>query len=73
MATKKPPIDPLDGPKIALAGDVVAMDDALTITRNARLYIDKGVIVAIRRGAEPAPAGFEAVSVLDTGGTLFPG
>ena len=73
MAKKKPPIDPLDGPKMALAGDIVAMDDALNVTRNGRLYIEKGAIVAIRRGTDPAPAGFENVSVLNTGGTMFPG
>ena len=73
MAKKKPPIDPLDGPKMALAGDIVAMDDALNVTRNGRLYIDKGAIVAIRRATDPAPPGFENVSVLNTGGTMFPG
>jgi len=73
MVTKKTPIDPLDGPKIALAGDIVAMDDALTVVRDGRLYIDKGVIVAIRRAADPVPPGFETVPALNTGGTLFPG
>jgi hypothetical protein len=73
MAKKKPPIDPLDGPKMALAGDIVAMDDALNVTRNGRLYIDKGAIVAIRQATDPAPPGFENVSVLNTGGTMFPG
>jgi 5-methylthioadenosine/S-adenosylhomocysteine deaminase len=49
MAKKKPPIDPLDGPKMALAGDIVAMDDALNVTRNRRLYVAKGAaILAIR-------------------------
>jgi hypothetical protein len=73
MAKKKPPIDPLDGPKMALAGDIVAMDDALNVTRNGRLYIEKGAIVAIRRATDPVPPGFENVSVLNTGGTMFPG
>jgi 5-methylthioadenosine/S-adenosylhomocysteine deaminase len=73
MARKKPPIDPLDGPKMALAGDIVAMDDALSLTRDGRLYVDKGAIVAIRRASDPAPPGFENVSVLNTGGTIFPG
>ena len=73
MAKKKPPIDPLDGPQIVLAGDIVAMDDALSVVRDGRIYIDKGSIVAIRRSADPAPPGFEAVRVVDTGGTLFPG
>ena len=58
---------------MALAGDIVAMDDALTVTRDGRLYLDKGAIVAIRRATDPAPAGFESVSVLNTGGTIFPG
>ena len=73
MAKKKPPIDPLDGPQIALAGDIVSMDDALTVVRDGRMYIDKGLIVAIRRSTDPAPPGFETVRVVDTGGTLFPG
>ena len=73
MANKKSPIDPLDGPKMTLAGDIVAMDDALNVTRNGRLYIEKGAIVAIRRATDPAPTGFKNVSVLNTGGTMFPG
>jgi len=73
MAKKKSPIDPLDGPKMALAGDIVAMDDALNVTRDGRLYVDKGVIVAIGRATDPPPTGFESVSVLNTGGTMFPG
>ena len=73
MARKKSPIDPLDGPQIVLAGDIVAMDAALSVVRNGRLYIDKGSIIALRRSVDPAPPGFEAVRVVDTGGTLFPG
>ena len=73
MAKKPPPIDPLDGPAIVLAGDVVGMDDALTVTRDGRVYINKGAIVAIRRSVDPAPAGFETAPVVNTGGTLFPG
>lgn len=73
MAKKKPPIDLLDGPKMALAGDIVAMDDALSVIRDGRLYLDKVAIVAIRRATDPVPSGFESVSVLNTGGTIFPG
>jgi cytosine/adenosine deaminase-related metal-dependent hydrolase len=73
MTKKKSPIDPLNGPKMALAGDIVAMDEALNVTRDGRLYIDKGAIVAIRRATDPVPSGFENVSVLNTGGTMFPG
>jgi len=73
MPKTQAPVDLLDGPRIALAGDIVAMDDALSVTRNGRLYLDKGAIVAIRRATDPAPAGFESISVLNTGGTIFPG
>ena len=73
MAKKPLPIDPLDGPQIVLAGDIVAMDDALTVTRDGRVYIDKGAIVAIRRSVDPVPAGFENTPIVNTGGTLFPG
>lgn len=73
MAQNKSPVDPLDGPKMALGGDLIAMDDTLNVTRDGRLYIDKGAIVAIRRATDPAPGGFENVSVLNTGGTVFPG
>lgn len=73
MAKKKSPVDPLEGPQIALSGDVVAMDEALSVVRDARIYIDKGLIVAIRRSVDPAPPGFENVSVVSSGGTLFPG
>ena len=73
MAEKKSPIDPLDGPKMALAGDIIGVNDTLNVTRDGCLYIDKGTIVAIRQATDPAPAGFENVSVLNTRGTVFPG
>jgi 5-methylthioadenosine/S-adenosylhomocysteine deaminase len=73
MAGKKPPIDPLDGPKLAIAGDVVAMDEALNVTRDGCVYIDKGAIIAIRRAADPRPPGFENASIVNSGGTIFPG
>ena len=72
-AAKTVPIDPLAGAKLALAGRVVTMDDACTVKTNASVYIDKGGIVAVQDRSAPAPAGFEGVAPLDTGGTLFPG
>src|SRR6185312_13607043 len=38
------PIDPLTGPKLALAGRVVTMDDTFTVKDNAVLYVDRGSI-----------------------------
>ena len=73
-AVKKPgPIDPLTGPKQALAGRVVTMDDAFTVRPDGIVYIDQGCIVAVQDRAQPAPAGFAGVPVVETGGTLFPG
>ena len=73
-AARKPsPIDPLTGPKLALAGRVVTMDDAFTVKNDAVVYIDRGAIVAVQDRAQPPPAGFEGVVPVDTGGTHLPG
>ena len=72
-AKKQGPIDPLTGPKLALGGRVVTMDDAFTVKSDAVVYIDRGSIVAVQDRAMPAPAGFDTVAPQDTGGTLFPG
>ena len=72
-AKKQGPIDPLTSPKLALAGRVVTMDEAFTVKPDAVIYIDQGSIVAVQDGAMAAPAGFEEVALVDTGGTLFPG
>lgn len=70
---KKGPIDPLSGPKQALAGRVVTMDDTFTVRSNAIVYIDQGCFIAVQDRAQPAPPGFDEVKVVETGGTLFPG
>lgn len=67
------PIDLPTGPKVALAGRVVTMDDAFTVRANAIVYIDCGAIVAVQDRAQPAPAGFEGVAPVATRGTLYPG
>ena len=72
-AEKQGPIDPLAGPKLALAGRVVTMDDAFTVKTDAVVFIDHGTIVAVQDRTQPAPAGFDHVPLVDTGGTLFPG
>lgn len=70
---KKIPIDPLTGPKQALGGRVVTMDDAFTVRADAIVYIDQGCVIAVQDRAQPLPAGFDGVKVVETGGTLFPG
>jgi 5-methylthioadenosine/S-adenosylhomocysteine deaminase len=66
-------VDPLAGPKLALAGRVVTMDDAFRVETDGVVYLELGSVVAVRARAQPAPPGFEATSVLETGGTIFPG
>src|SRR6185436_3180653 len=70
---KKGPIDPLTGPKLALAGRVVTMDDNFTVITDGIIYIEQGKIVAVQKRAQPAPAGFAGVTLIETGGTLLPG
>ena len=63
----------MTGPKLALAGRVVTMDDAFTVRNDAVVYIDRGGIVAIQDRGQPPPAGFEDVAQVNSRGTLFPG
>lgn len=67
------PIDLLDGPKLALAGRVVTMDESFTVLDRGVVYIDGGAIVDVRERSAPRPPGFEAVRVVATGGTIYPG
>ena len=71
-AVQKGPVDPLTGPKLALAGRVVTMDDAFTVMADAIVYIEKGRICAVRERGQGVPPGFEGVLVVETNGTLFP-
>ena len=52
---KKSAIDPLTGPKLALTGQVVTMDDAFSTLRRGTVYIDQGGIVAVQEADRPAP------------------
>ncbi len=70
---KKPPIDPLTGPKLALTGRVVTMDDTFRTLDRGTVYIELGGIVAVQDAAQPAPAGFENTRAVDVRGTIFPG
>jgi 5-methylthioadenosine/S-adenosylhomocysteine deaminase len=72
MATQNP-IDPLDGPPLVLAGDIVTMDGRYRVIRGGRLYVENGNVVAARPAGHAPPPGFSAAKLIDTGGTLFPG
>ena len=65
-------IDPLAGPKLALAGRVVTMNDAFSIRPDGIVYISEGGIVAVQDRAQPAPPDFAGAPVIETGATLFP-
>jgi cytosine/adenosine deaminase-related metal-dependent hydrolase len=58
---------------MALAGRVVTMDDHGTVLENTVLYAQDGLIVDLRPVGAPPPPGFEAVPVVQTKGTIFPG
>ena len=70
---KKPPVDPLTGPKLALSGQVVTMDDTFSVLRRGTVYIDQGGIVAVHDATQSPPVGFESTTRIDVGGTIFPG
>ena len=70
---KKPPVDPLTGPKLALTGRIVTMDDTFRTLDRGTVYIELGGIVAVQDAARPAPAGFENIRAVDVRGTIFPG
>ena len=67
------PVDPLSGPKLALGGRVVAMDDDFHVLPDAVVYIAKGRIVAAQPRTQAPPPGFETTPITPTDGTLFPG
>ena len=68
------PIDPLTGPKLALAGRVVTMDGRFHVEPDGVVYIERGAIVDVQpRAGGRVPAGFEAVPPVDAGGTIYPG
>src|ERR1700756_5088050 len=68
-----PPIDPASSPKWALHGRIVTMDAKSTVVKDGVVWIADAAIAAITQAGDAAPAGFDGVAVLDTGGTVFPG
>ncbi|HEY7149349.1 MAG TPA: amidohydrolase family protein [Gaiellaceae bacterium] len=67
------PIDPLDGPALALGGRVVTMDDSKHVVDDGVVYVQGGTIAAVQKAGHAPPAGFEHVAVADTKGTIYPG
>jgi 5-methylthioadenosine/S-adenosylhomocysteine deaminase len=65
--------DPASSPPLALAGRIATLDGAGKVVDHGVLYCRDGSIVAVQPASAPAPAGFEAVPVTQTRGTLLPG
>ena len=60
------PIDLLDGPKRALTGRVVTMDESFTVIPKGVVWIDGGAIAAVGAQGDPPPVGFEDVKLVAT-------
>ena len=58
---------------LALRGRVVTMDSSSTVIQDGVVYIRGNVIVAVQPSSAPEPTGFDQTSIVDTGGTIFPG
>ena len=71
--TKKSVIDAATSSPMVLRGRVVTMDAAGTVIDQGAVYCRDGSIIAVLPVAAQPPAGFEQVTPVDTGGTLFPG
>ncbi|HEX4283196.1 MAG TPA: amidohydrolase family protein, partial [Solirubrobacteraceae bacterium] len=73
MPNNSGPIDPAAGPKWALAGRIVTMDPKSTVVMDGAVWVADAAIAAITKRGDPAPDGFDGVTPLETGGTVFPG
>jgi len=67
------PVDPGGGPTFALGGRIVTMAGENGVLNNGVVYVRDGSLAAVQEAGAPVPQGFEAVKVLKTGGTIYPG
>ena len=67
------PVDASDGPAFVLKGRVVTMNNTFDVLPNARVCVDKGVIVAVLASGQPVPPAFSGAPLVDTRGTIYPG
>src|SRR5689334_11220563 len=57
----------------ALSGRIVTMATKGDVIENGTIFVEDQSIAAVLPKGQPAPAGFEAVNAIDTGGTIYPG
>ena len=67
------PIDPSGSDRRALHGRVVTMDGSFNVLDRGTVYVEGGIIIAVKRDGEPPPPGFETVKGITTRGTIYPG
>jgi len=73
VGKRKPPVDPAESPKLALAGQIVTMDGSSTVLKHGVIFMEGGSIIAVQESGQALPSGFESVAITDSGGTIFPG
>ena len=74
MPRDNAPSDPLLPRPLIVTGHLVTFDDAQPEIPDGALYIDHdGVIQAVQRRTDPAPAGFDGATTVDTGAVVYPG
>jgi 5-methylthioadenosine/S-adenosylhomocysteine deaminase len=66
------PIDPAN-PRYALEGRVVTMNANFDVIRRGRVYVNGSRIAGVATATAPPPAGMENVTIVRTGGTIYPG
>jgi 5-methylthioadenosine/S-adenosylhomocysteine deaminase len=67
------PVGPTSAVRYALEGRVVTMDASSTVLERGTVYVDADSVAAVRPTGTPPPQGFENVSPVATGGTIYPG
>jgi 5-methylthioadenosine/S-adenosylhomocysteine deaminase len=61
------------GPRFALNGRVVTLDDQDRVIDKGRVLVDDGRIVAVLGPGERAPSDYARIAEFETGGTIYPG
>ena len=67
------PATPPTGLRFALRGRVAMMDVGRTVLDDGIVYVENGLISAVRPATAPPPASCEDLTAVQTGATLFPG
>ncbi|MEN8652783.1 amidohydrolase family protein [Streptomyces sp. 21So2-11] len=63
----------MEQPRFALRGRIVTMNTRHKVLEDGVLYVNAGVIDAVRPAGDPPPQGYENTRLTDSGGTVYPG